>query len=321
MARLAALLVPLALVPAGCGRAHPVADPPAEVVVASGEDSGVYFRYGQALAQALADTLPDSAVTAVATSGSVDNIERLDRGEAAVAFSLADTAADAVSGAGPFPRPVPLRALARLYTNSVHVVVPAGSPAQRVGDLAGLRVSVGAPGSGTEVTAVRMLAVGGVSGPAAPSISHLGVQESADALAAGQLDAFFWSGGLPTAGVQRLVDTTAVRLLPTDDLLAGMRRDYGDFFVEQTIPGSVYGLSQDVSTIGVPNLLLVRADLPADLAEAVTATLFEAQRMLVTVHPEARHLDLRSAITTAPVPLHPGAAAYYRSVKPGVGTG
>ena len=164
-----------------------------------------------------------------------------------------------------------------------------------------------------------MLDVAGVSGATAPLVSQLGVQESAEALAAGRLDAFFWSGGLPTAGVQDLVDTTDVRLIPTDDLLAGMRRAYGEFFVEQTIPGSVYGTSEDVRTIGVPNLLLVRADLPADLTAAVTATLFEAQPALVAVHPEARHLDSRSAITTAPVPLHPGAAEYYRSVKPGVG--
>jgi len=323
--RVPALLLVLALAVAvavaGCGAGRPVADPPAEIVVAAGEASGVYYRYGRGLADALGETLPDSAVSAVVTSGSVDNIERLARGEAAVAFSLADTAAEAVLGTGPFPRPVPLRALARLYTNSVHVVVPAGSAVQRVSDLRGLRVSAGAPGSGTEATATRMLAVAGLSGAAVPSISHLGVQESAGALAAGRLDAFFWSGGLPTAGVQELVDTTAVRLLPTDDLLAGMRRDHGDFFVEQTIPGSVYGTSQDVSTIGVPNLLLVRADLPADLAAAVTATLFEAQPALVSVHPEARHLDPRSAITTAPVPLHPGAATYYRSAKPGVGTG
>jgi TRAP transporter TAXI family solute receptor len=311
----------LALVLAGCGSPHPVADPPSELVVAAGERSGVYYRYGAGLAEALHGVLPDSTVTAVPTSGSVDNIERLARGEAAVAFALADTAAEAVAGTGPFPRPVPLRALARLYTNSVHVVVPAGSPVERVGDLAGLRVSVGAPGSGTEVTAARMLAVAGVTGSAAPLISQLGVQESADALAAGRLDAFFWSGGLPTAGVQDLAGRRAVRLLPTDDLLAGMRRAYGEFFVEQTVPGTVYGTSEDVRTIGVPNLLLVRADLPADLAEAITARLFEAQPVLVTVHPEARHLDPRSAITTAPVALHAGAAAYYRSAKPGVGTG
>jgi uncharacterized protein len=301
---------------AGCSAGPDVADPPAELVIAAGESSGVYYRYGRGLADAIDAELPGTTATAAVTRGSVDNIERLVRGEAQIGFALADTAAEAVAGTGPFDAPVPVRAVARLYTNSVHVVVPAGSPAQRVADLAGMRVSVGASGSGTEVTALRMLQVAGVTDA---RTERLGVQESATALAAGQLDAFFWSGGLPTAGITQLAGTLPIRLLPTDDLLVGMRAAHGEYVVEQTIRGSVYGLDADVSTIGVPNLLLVRADMPADLAEAVTATLFGHQSELVAAHPEARHLDLRSAVTTTPVPLHPGAAAYYRSAKPGVG--
>jgi len=303
---------------AGCAPGSDVADPPAELVIAAGEVSGVYYRYGLGLADAFGAELPGTAVTAAVTSGSVDNIERLAAGDAEVAFALADTAAEAAAGTGPFEAPVPLRAIARLYTNSVHVVVAAGSPAERVADLAGLRVSVGAPGSGTEVTALRMLEVAGVAGDRAAATQRLGVQESADALAAGELDAFFWSGGLPTEGIQDLVDTMPVRLLPTDDLLVGMRTDHGEYVVEQTIRASVYGLAADVPGIGVPNLLLVRSDLPDDLAEAITAALFAHQPDLVGAHPEARHLDQRSAITTTPVPLHPGAAACYRAAKPGV---
>ena len=306
---------------AGCSASSDVADPPTELVVAAGESSGVYYRYGLGLAEAFGAELPDTEVTAEVTSGSVDNIERLAAGDAQVAFALADTAAEAAAGTGPFDAPVPLRAIARLYTNSVHVVVAAGSPAERVADLAGQRVSVGAPGSGTEVTALRMLDVAGVSGDRAAVTQRLGVQESATALAEGRLDAFFWSGGLPTDGIQDLVDTTDVRLLPTDDLLIGMRTDHGEYVVEQTIRASVYGLPADVPGIGVPNLLLVRADMPDDLAEAITAALFAAQSDLVGAHPEARHLDQRNAITTTPVPLHPGAAAYYRAAKPGVSGG
>lgn len=317
----AAVAVLTGTVLTGCATDPDVADPPAELVVAAGESSGVYYRYGLGLADAFGAELPDTAVTAAVTSGSVDNIERLATGDAAVAFALADTAAEAAAGTGPFDAPVPLRAIARLYTNSVHVVVAAGSPAQRVADLAGQRVSVGAPGSGTEVTALRLLAVAGVSGDRAVRTQRLGVQESAGELAAGRLDAFFWSGGLPTDGVQDLVDSTPVRLLPTDDLLVGMRADHGEYVVEQTIRASVYGLPADVPGIGVPNLLLVRADMPADLAETLTAALFAAQPDLVGAHPAARHLDQRSAITTAPVPLHPGAAAYYRAAKPGVSGG
>ena len=307
------------LLPAGCAQGSDVDDPPTDLVVAAGERSGVYYRYGEGLSQALSRDLPATTVRARVTSGSVDNVVLLDRREAALAFSLADTAAEAVAGTGPFHEPVALRALARLYTNSVHVVVRESSPVDRVADLRGLRVSVGAAGSGTELTATRMLAVAGLGGPAAVQVVRSGVQESAQALAAGRLDAFFWSGGLPTEGIAALVDRADVRLLATDELLDAMREAHGEYVVAQTIPSSVYGTSGDVSTIGVPNLLLVRADLPDDLARAITAGLFAAQPALVEAHPEARTLDERSAITTAPVPLHPGAAAYYRETKPGVG--
>ena len=316
-----AWLLVAAVVLSGCAQGLPVADPPSDLVIAAGEPSGVYYRYGEGLAQALSADLPRTTVRTRVTSGSVDNVVLLDRREAALAFSLADTAAEAVAGTGPFREPVPLRALARLYTNSVHVVVRQAAPVDRVADLRGLRVSVGAAGSGTELTATRMLAVAGLGGPSAVQAVRAGVRESAEALAAGRLDAFFWSGGLPTEGIAELVGAAEVRLLPTDDLLAGMRAEHGEYVVEQTIPSSVYGTSGDVSTIGVPNLLLVRADLPDDLARALTAGLFAAQPELVEAHPEARTLDERSAITTAPVPLHPGAAAYYRATKPGVGTG
>ncbi|SOD99135.1 TAXI family TRAP transporter solute-binding subunit [Blastococcus haudaquaticus] len=302
----------------GCASGPEVADPPGALVVAAGESSGVYYRYGRGLAEALGAELPGTSVTTAITSGSVDNIRQLADGRAHIAFALADTAAEAVAGTGPFDAPVPVRAIARLYTNAVHVVVPADSPAQRVADLAGLRVSIGAPGSGTELTALRMLAVAGVTDDRTALTQRLGVGRSAEALAGGRLDAFFWSGGLPTEGIQELVDAVPVRLLPTDDLLVGMRSDHAPYVVEQTIRASVYGLSADVSGVGVPNLLLVRADMPDDLAEAVTATLFGHQADLVAAHPEARHLDERSAITTTPVSLHPGAAAYYRAAKPGV---
>ncbi len=313
------LTVVVALAASGCSGRVRVADPPGGVVVAAGEPSGVYHRYGEGLAAALSADLPDTRVEVAATSGSVDNIELLAAGHAQLAFALADTAAEAVSGTGPFGgRPVELRAIARLYTNSVHVVVPRASGVQRVADLVGLRISVGAPGSGTELTATSMLRVAGLAAPGAVQVSRLGVGESADALREGRLDAFFWSGGLPTSGITGLVADTAVRLVPTDDLLAGLRADRGEY-VAQTIPASVYGSAGDVSTIGVPNLLLVRADMPDDLAEALTTSLFAHRADLVTAHPEGRHLDEDSAIVTAPVPLHPGAAAYYRASKPGVG--
>src|SRR4051794_796918 len=86
---------------AGCSAGPGVADPPAELVIASGESSGVYYRYGQGLAGALAAELPDTDVHVTTSSGSVDNVEQLVRGEVQLGFALADTAAEAVAGTGP----------------------------------------------------------------------------------------------------------------------------------------------------------------------------------------------------------------------------
>ena len=309
MARALAVLLLLAVLP-GCGPQHPVADPPAELVVAAGERSGVYYRYGQGLAEALAEALPDSAVSAVVTSGSVDNIERLARGDADVAFALADTAADAVSGTGAFPRPVALRALARLYTNSVHVVVPSGSPVQRVGDLAGLRVSTGGPGSGTEVTAARVLAAAGLAGPDDVRRQRLDLTASVTALRAGEIDAFFWVGGLPTRTVQELAATVPVRLLDLEPLLDTLRSRY-PVYAPGTVPAGTYGIADPVVTLLVRNVLLVDAALPADLVEAMTGAVFAEQQRLAEGTRAARTVDARSAVLTQPVPLHEGALRWY----------
>lgn len=308
----------LALGTVGCTSSGQIAQ--GTLVIATGETSGVYYQYGNGLANALADQLPDADLEVLASGGSVDNIEHLASGSASIAFALADTAAQAVNGEAPFEDPVALKAIARLYTNSVHVVVRADSAAERLSDLDGQTVSVGAPGSGTEVTARRMLEVAGLSsseqvGPE-PVLRSLGLAESARALERGDIDAFFWSGGLPTPNITELVATIDVRLLPTEDLLEPMRVRFGAFFVEQSIPASIYGLAGDVSTIGVPNVLLVRPDMPDDLAELLTSTLFSAQAALIEAHPEARYLDRRTAITTAPVSLHPGARRYFQDAQP-----
>lgn len=293
-----------------------VADPPSELVITAGESSGVYYPYALGLAAALSGALPDTEVSVADSGGSVQNLERLDQGSATIAFSLADSAALAVDGSAPFASALDLAAIARLYTNSIHVVVPADSPIETVADLAGKRISLGPAGSGTEVTARRMLAVSGVVADQTSTWTTLGLAESAQALRAGSIDAFFWSGGLPTPTIADLSAQLAIRLLATDDILEDMRADYGGFYVEQAIPDTAYGLDGDVSTIGIPNLLLVRADLPADLVRRITEVLFDSRPELIAAHPEARYLDRRAAITTAPVPLHPGARAYYQAAQP-----
>jgi TRAP transporter TAXI family solute receptor len=106
-----------------------------------------------------------------------------------------------------------------------------------------------------------------------------------------------------------------IRLIDIADYVGPLKKRYQAFYEERTILASTYGLAGSVRTIGVPNFLVVNASMPADRAYALTRMLFTQRDALALVHPEALHLNRRSAIATDPLPLHPGAARYYRESK------
>ncbi|MFI7702208.1 TAXI family TRAP transporter solute-binding subunit [Nonomuraea sp. NPDC049480] len=301
------LSVPVA---AGCGQAEVPPVPAGGVRIATGSEGGVYEVYGRAYAGVLGDRLAGTAVT-VASGGTVDNIEMVAAGHAEVGFALADVAADAVAGRPPFRAPQPIVALAHLYDNYVQLVVRDDGPVRTVADLKGRRVSDGGEGSGTAVTAARILGTAGLADEV--DLRRLDVGASAEALAAGKIDAFFWSGGLPSAAITDLRRGTDVRLIDLGTTAESLTRTYGDLYMETTVPASVYGLSSAVTTVSVPNYLVVRRGLPAATAYWLTRLLFEGQPRLAETHPEARRLDPGSAIMTYPLDLHEGAIRWYRS--------
>jgi TRAP transporter TAXI family solute receptor len=193
----------------------------ARVTLATGAPAGVYHRLGAALADVWRSDL--GAVTAVLDSqGSVDNVGMLAARLADVAFCAVDVATDgAVDGARPDR---PLQALARMHDDAIHVVVPAGSDVRRLADLRGRRVSIGAPNSGVLVIAPRLLATVGLFPETDLATSHLGLEDSVAALRAGSIDAFFWSGGVPTAGVDALARQVPLRLLDLTEQVDALRR-------------------------------------------------------------------------------------------------
>ena len=284
--------------------------------IATGGTGGVYYPYGGGLAKVLNDNLPGIRATAEVTAASVDNLKLIRDGGADVAFVLADSLADAVAGRGAFDgRPVPVRSLAVLYSNYTHLVTVAGSGVGSVGDLRGKVVSTGAPGSGTEVIATRVLRAAGLDPDRDVTRQGLGASESAGALKDGKIAAFFFSGGLPTAAVQDLAHTAGItiRLLPTADAIPALRRDYGELYFPLEVPASAYrGQDAPVSVVGVSNVLVVNASMPEPLARDITRLLIEKRAELVTIHPEARHLSPATAAATSPAPFHPGAVAFYR---------
>lgn len=285
---------------------------PRELVIATGDRGGVYFAYGEAYARAVRVL---TAVNVLETAASVENLRLVGAGRAHVGFTLADSAALAVAGRPPFTGSQPIDALARLYDNYTHLVVRAEAPITTLADLRGGTVSTGAAGSGTELIAVRLLEATGL-GPDDLRRVSLGLSQSANALAARRITGFFFSGGLPTQAISELAEGVPIRLVELGSYVPPLRARFGEFYGQLSIARATYGLSGDVTTVGVPNLLVVRADLDPTLAHALTRLLFAAKPRLALAHPEARRLNLRAAIATYPLNLHPGAVRYYRATKP-----
>lgn len=280
--------------------------PPQVIRIATGSTAAVYYQYGQAYADIVNRDIPDVQATVLVTSASVVNLQMVREGRAEVGFAQADILSTGADIHG-------LAALARVYDDQLHLVVRAGSPIRTLADLRGRRVSTGAPGSGTFITAERLLKLAGL-GPGTITEERLGLDDSAAKLRSGGLDAFFFSGGLPVAAIAQLARQTPIRLVDLGEWVPRMRSTYTDVYEERSVPEATYGLPQ-VTTIGVPNYLVVPWSMAERLAHDLTRILIQHREELGRAHPAAEWLDSRTAIHTVPLDLHPGAMRYYRESK------
>ena len=286
----------------------------APAVIAGGGPTGVYFDYGGHLAGELSSAL-DVEVTVDETDGSVDNLRRVASGEALLGFAQGDAAGDAVAGRGAFDAPLPIRAAARLYDEYVHVVVRADSGVADIAGLTGRSVSLGAIGSGVNVIATRILDAAGVDAGAIDD-PQLDLRESIGAMERGEIDGFFWVGGLPTPGIEALSGALPLRLLPIEqEWVDTVNSRYSDAYRSSDFPAGAYGIAQSVPTMAVPNYLVVSSATAAGVVRDVLTVLFDARSRMAEEVPAAALLSRRQAIFTVPVDLHPGALDFYRDER------
>lgn len=290
--------------------------------VATGGTGGVYYPLGGGLANVLSKSIPGLEATAEVTSGSVDNIKLIAADKADLALCLADTASDAYQGVAKFKQKVPVRALAVLYANKSQWVTTDGTGIATMQDLKGRRISTGAPGSGTETIALRLLEAYGINPEKDVRREKLSVAESVNALKDRKVEAFFWSGGVPTAAVTDLAATpgTKVKLLDHADVLPIMVKKYGPLYAKGGIPAKSYpGQDKDVQVIDVWNLLVVHEKMEEKLAHDITKVVFEHKADLAAVHSEGANIDLSKQYELgSPIPFHPGAVRYFteKGLKP-----
>ena len=300
--------------------------PTQRLSVATGGTGGVYYPYGGGVAKVISDHLDGVEATAEVTAGTVDNLKFIANREADLAFALADSLDDAAGGRGVFADfgAVPALAIAVLYDNLNQLVTLEGMGIETVADLRDRIVSTGAPGSGTEITALRVLEGAGLNPDTDIRKQSLGAAQSVNALKDGKIDAFFWSGGIPTGSVLDLASTPGrtIKLVPNTGTLPFLHEHYGDsVYHAVTIPSITYpGMSGDVEVIGVANILVVHEEMPEDLVYRITQALFDHRDVLVAIHPEAAKLTLENAVVGSTVPFHEGAIRYYREQQAWTGS-
>ncbi len=283
------------------------------LTIATGGTGGVYYPLGAALAQIYTDRIPGVTASAQATVASVFNVQAVHRGKADVAFTMGDVAYFAYhrgTDADPTPQ-TRLRGMAVLYTNTIQVVVRRDSGIRSVADLRGRRVGVGAPGSGTEVAA-RIVIEGYGLQYADVGADYLSFSEVAAQMQDRTLDGGFVVASFPVSAITDASLSVGIRLLSIDPAVRDRIQRQYPFFKPVVVPRGTYrDQDADVETLGVDNLLVCRDDLPEDLVYLLTKTFFDALPELTQAHVAAKSIDPGRAPAT-PIPLHPGAARYYR---------
>lgn len=299
--------------------------------IGTGTAGGTYFPIGGMIASSISGPLgapdctrggtcgvPGLIAVALTTEGSVANIEMLQSGLIEAAMVQADVAFWAVTGTGPFtgqPPMVDIAAIGRLYTEQLHVVVDAESDIWELPDLAGHRVSLGPIGSGTLVLSRSLLEAFDMSEEDMDAF-YLRPEESADLLAESGLDAFLIVGGAPVLAVSDLAERHDIRLVPVDGAEVIQLIYNQPFLVNTRISGTSYHNVQAQRTLGVSSLLVVRRSLDDDTVYRLTRALWHptTSTLLTNSHPRGRDIVLVDAMRGVPIPIHPGAEAYYRLV-------
>ena len=285
------------------------------ISITTGGTGGVYYPLGGGMANILSKYVPGLQATAEVTGGSVDNLKLIGAGKSEVGFSMVDAAWEAAQGQDKFKdAKVNARTLMVLYPNRMQVVTVDGTGITKLSDLKGKRVSTGAPGSGVEVMATRVLEAVGIDPKKDIKQERLGAAESVNAIKDRKIDAFFWVGGVPTAALTDLAATpgTKMRLLDHAEAIDAMNKKYGPLYVKGIIaPASYQGMDKPVENIDVWNILVTNDKMSDKMAYDIVKTLMEKKPELVAVHKEAQNIDLKYQKIGSPLPYHPGAQKYF----------
>lgn len=287
-----------------------------QLSVATGGTGGVYFPIGGGIAELINAHVEGYSAVAEVTGASVENMALINAGDSDFALALADTVYQAYTGTGALEgrEMGELRALLSVYPNAIQIVALADSGIESLEDLRGTRVSVGAPGSGTEVNAQAILEANGITYDDIDE-QRLNFNETADALRDGDIDAGFWSVGPPTSSIMNLAATRSIVMIPLSEEEIANAQELEPVFAPYTLAAGAYdGVEGETATISIPNVFVVHGEMDEDLAYEVTRVIFERVDDLIAVHPAAEDTTVEFTMASTPIPLHPGAIRYFEEI-------
>ena len=287
-------------------------DRPEFLALATAGTGGVYYLLGGSIAEIWSRDLPNQIAVAEVTGGSVENLSLLLADQVEVVFSMGTNALEAHAGLGSFQGEGQgeVRTLVALYANVLQLASREGSGVNTLSDLVGRRVSVGAPGRGTEVGARNLLAANGIDYEDFDP-QRLNFNETANALRDGTVDAGFWSAGPPTSSIMDLATARPITLISLTQEEIDQTASIDPTVRSDIIPAEAYrGQENVVTTLSTPIVLVVRADMPDELAYALIEAILAAQEELEGVHPVAQQVSVEYTLEAAPIPLHSGVVRY-----------
>lgn len=288
--------------------------------IATGGTGGVWYPLGGAIGGVIGKYVPNAEATSEATTAAIDNMKLLGAGKVGMAFAYDYHVGWANQGKVPgIPTEHNMRMVMGFYEQPLHVVTTSGTGITSLMQLKGRRVSTGAPNSGTEEQADYVLKGLGIDRDKDIKKEKLGASESVSALKDGKIDAFFWSGAVPTGSIIDMASTPGVKmvLLPVagEDGDRIMKEHPGVFHKTVFAKGSYAGIDQDVETIAITAVLLAMDTFPADRLHQILTAIFDHKAELAAVWKGAAALTPEKAIgqvTPDALPLlHPGARKFF----------
>lgn len=299
-----------------------MAQAPSFFRIGTGGTAGTYYPIGGLIANAISATSGNGVeglvATAVASNGSVANINAISAGTSESGFTQSDVAYWAYNGTGLYegkPKVEDLRLISTLYPETVHIVARKDANIKSVADLKGKRVSLDEPGSGTIVDARLVLAAYGLSEQDVKA-EYLKPGPAGEKVQDNSLDAYFFVGGYPTGAIVELASTNNITLVPISGPEADTLLSEQKFFSTDTVPDGTYKNIGETKTISVAAQWVTSAKQPDDLVYNIIKSLYseETQKALQAGHAKGKLITLENAVTSAGIPFHPGAEKFYKEI-------